>query len=222
MSRRDKKQKIVIPSQDEMAQFGGESARENGPSEERGPAPRDETSPASEDAPEAAAAAGTTESTSEAEQWKDKFLRAKAELVNYQRRSEKERAEAIRFAHGGLVRALLAIIDNLERVVATGKEHPADTKGVVDGVSLTLDNFMKVLRDHGVSVIEAEGRPFDPEVHEAMMQQPSDEHAEPTVLQELARGYRLHDRVLRPAKVIVSRPTESASDSSEESEDADV
>ena len=76
---------------------------------------------------------------------------------------------------------------------------------MIDGVKLTLANFLKALGGFNVTVIEAEGQPFDPEIHEAMLQQPSDEHAEPTVRQEVAKGYRLGDRVLRPALVAVSK-----------------
>ena len=106
----------------------------------------------------------------------------------------------------GLAKALLPILDDLERIIESGREHPDNAEAVVDGVKLTLDNLLKALSDFQVSRIDAAGQPFDPEVHEAMMEQPSPEHPERTVLQELSKGYRLHDRVIRPSKVIVSKP----------------
>ena len=92
--------------------------------------------------------------------------------------------------------------------MSSGAEPAGDAEAVVDGVKLTLDNFVKVLRDFSVTRIEAAGHAFDPAIHEAMMQQPCEAHSEPTVLQEMVKGYRLYDRVLRPARVIVSKPRE--------------
>jgi molecular chaperone GrpE len=148
----------------------------------------------------------------EVQEWKDKFLRAKADLANYQRRSEKERAEALRYASAGLIRSLLAVLDNLERVIASAEEAPGNGAALLEGVKLTLESFFKVLREANVQRIEAEGMPFDPQVHEAMMEQPSAGHSERTVLKEALKGYRLHDRVLRPARVIVSKPVAPAGD----------
>jgi len=198
MSRKSKK--IVVPTDQEVAQYGGEPA----PGQEAGSPPAagqdDETTPEAQ-TPEAAADPRT-----EAEQWKEKCLRAKAELANYQRRVERDRAQALRYANAQLARALLPILDDLERVIKSGAEQAGDVESVVNGVQLTLDNLLKVLGEFNVSPIEAAGQPFDPAMHEAMTQQPSAEHSEPTVLEEVTKGYRLHDRVLRPARVIVSRP----------------
>ena len=152
----------------------------------------------------------------EVAEWKEKCLRAKAELVNYQRRAEKDRAEGLKYANASFIRALLPVIDDLERVMASGAAHPENAQAILDGGRLTLENFLKILRDFRVEVIKADGEPFDPEVHEAMMEQPSPDHPTRTVLQEVAKGYRLFDRVLRPAKVIVSKAVESAVDETEE------
>lgn len=193
MSKR--KRKIVLPTDDEVDQFGGESAG----ADEAG---ADSASGSGEEG-------AKQEPRSEAEEWKDKFLRSKAELANYQRRAEKDRSESLRYANAQLVQALLPILDDLERVIASGAEPNSEVPAVISGVQLTLDNFLKALKSFNVATIESEGQPFDPAIHEAMMQQPSGEHSEPTVLQETAKGYRLHDRVLRPARVIVSKPPES-------------
>jgi len=157
-------------------------------------------------------AAGGPDLAAEVQEWKDKFLRAKADLANYQRRSEKERAEALRYANAGLIRSLLPVLDNLERVIASAEEDPGNGAALLEGVKLTLESFFKVLQEANVQRIEAEGMPFDPQVHEAMMEQPSADHSERTVLKEALKGYRLHDRVLRPSRVIVSKPVAPAGD----------
>lgn len=207
------KKKIVVPSEEDVARFGGGQAPpekpgspEGTPTAEAGTQP-DEASPPSE-----TPAAGETVSPevlkAEIEQWKDKCLRAKAELLNYQRRAEKDRAESLRYANAGLVKALLPALDDLERMIAAAAEHRNDPDALANGVKLTLENCLKALKGFGVEPIEALGKPFDPSQHEAVMQQPSDEHAEPTVLTETVKGYRLHDRVLRPSRVVVSKPAE--------------
>jgi len=210
MSKKPKK--IVIATEDEVAQYADKAPGKEETSST--PTSASETEPA--DTGEVGGAAAGEE-LSEAEQWKEKCLRAKAELANYQRRMAKDHAESLRYANASLVRALLPIVDDLERVIESGQNHQDSTRGVLDGVKLTLDNFLKVLRDAHVERIEAEGEPFDPKVHEAMMEQPSPDHAERTVLQEVVKGYRLYDRVLRPAKVIVSKAVDT-----EETDSADT
>jgi molecular chaperone GrpE len=204
--------KIVIPNEQEVARFGGDPPPDQPTgSQPASPEQPDSRSPgAGQEAADQAAGPPppTLETlTAEMEQWKDKCLRARAELLNYQRRVEKDRAESLKYANAGLVKALLPILDDLERVVAAADEQDIDLETVVNGVRLTFENLVKVLRDFGIQRIDAAGKPFDPTQHEAIMQQASPEHAEPTVLSEVARGYRLADRVLRPARVIVaSRP----------------
>ena len=189
----DPEEKVVIPSAEEVAQYGG---AQDGPAKDQ-PAP---------EGGQVETPAATAEASAAENNWREIALRARAELSNFQKRSEKDRAEAIRYANAGLLKALLPVIDNLERVIQTGATAEGGSQALLDGVKLTLDLFQKVLREYQVETIVAEGQPFDPQVHEAMMERPSD-HAERTVLQELAKGYRLHDRVLRPAKVIVSKPS---------------
>ncbi len=175
-----KDNKIITPSDEELAAYGGEP----GPVETEAEAPS---------------------ARSEADDWKEKYLRSKAELSNYQKRAERDRQECIRYAISDLVRGLLPIVDDLDRVIATGSNEESTVRQLVEGAKLTRDNFLKVLHQFHVQPIESEGRPFDPQLHEAVMEQPSPEHDERTVLKEVARGYKLYDRVLRPAKVIVSK-----------------
>lgn len=212
-----KKHKIEIPSAEEVKEYGGESPSESatpGAAPAQGePAPPSEAAKGQEAAAEAAA-----DESAEAREWKDRCLRARAELANYQRRAEKERSDLIRYANAGLAKSLLPVLDNLERVIESGQQNPDNAGALLEGVKMTLEHFLKALREANVERIEAEGAPFDPQVHEAMMEQPSAEHAERMVLKEVMKGYRLHDRVLRPAKVIVSRPMEPAGGSAEDSE----
>ncbi|MHC4697210.1 MAG: nucleotide exchange factor GrpE [Planctomycetota bacterium] len=138
----------------------------------------------------------------------DSLLRAKADYQNLQRRSAQEHGQAIRFANAELMRSLLGVLDDFERSLEAAQG--ADTAAsVVDGVRLVYDNLMKALRARGLESIEAVDKPFDPHVHEAMMQQPSADHPPGTVLAEVAKGYLLGERVLRPAKVIVSKDVET-------------
>jgi len=194
--------KIVIPTDEEVAEYSGQS----GPDNPSTGSPQDEGA-AAEASAQVQTPAGE-ESRSEAEEYKDKYLRAIAELSNFRKRAEKDREESLRYANTGLVRSLLPVLDDLERVVASAAEHPDNTAAVVDGVKLTIQSFRKALAEHNVTSIEALGQPFDPAVHEAMMQQPSDQYDTPTVLQVLVEGFKLHDRVIRPARVIVSKKAE--------------
>lgn len=198
-----KKHKIEIASEEEVRKYAGEA-----PSQDEAARPDDAQtaaeSPAAADGESTEAGTGLT---TEAQEWKDKCLRARAELANYQKRIEKERIDLIRYANAGLAKSLLPTIDDLERVIGSGQQTPDNAAGLIEGVKLTLENLLKALRELHIERIEAEGKPFDPQVHEAMMEQPS-EYPERIVLQELMKGYRLHDRVLRPAKVIVSKPAE--------------
>ncbi len=194
------KKKIVIPTQDEVAEYTGQDA---GPAGGASSGATDAGNPGA-----APAAAGGPDNTAapQPDDYKDKYLRAVAELSNYRKRSEKDREDALRYANSSLVRSLLSVLDNMDRVVTSAREHPENTTAIVDGVKLTADSFRKTLREHNVEWIDAQGQPFDPSVHEALMQQPSDKYDTPTVLQVVQDGYKLHDRVIRPARVIVSAP----------------
>lgn len=140
----------------------------------------------------------------------DKILRAKADFQNLQRRSATERAEAIRYANADLMRSLLTVADDFERSLDAAKDSD-NQASIVDGVRLVYENFMKALRDHGLESVPGVGEPFDPHVHEAMLQQPSTDHPDGTVIEEITKGYRLRDRIVRPGKVIVSKNPDNES-----------
>ncbi len=211
MSRKPNKIEIATP--DEVAKYAEKPADQAAnPPEAAGGG---EAAPAGEAAP-SASPAGADALRAELEQWKDKFLRAKAELANFQRRNNQERAESIRFANAEFARSMLNILDDLERAIAHAGGVMDDGDPVVHALTLIRDNFVKAMKQHGVEPIEAVGQRFDPVFHEAMMQRAADGYAEPTVLEELQKGYRLHDRVLRPAKVTISKPPEGTETGGEE------
>jgi len=141
---------------------------------------------------------------------RDEFLsllqHVRADFANYQKRILKEIEATRRFASQPLVLDLLPGLDNLERALLSS-EPAANSSGLLEGVRMVHQQIIAALARHGVAPIEAAGRPFDPTFHEAVMEQPNADNPDGTVLQELQRGYCLHDRVIRPAKVIVSRHT---------------
>jgi len=139
----------------------------------------------------------------ERDECRDQLLRTRAEFVNYQKRT-KQQADADRvYAAGSLARDLLDAIDNLERAGGTLKASGADA-GTVAGLELVHRQILDVLARHGVEPIAAMGLPFDPNFHEALAQLPDAGQPEGTVVAEMAKGYKVHDRVLRPSRVAVS------------------
>ena len=139
----------------------------------------------------------------------DSLLRAKADFQNLQRRAAVERSEAIRYGNADLMRSLLGAIDDFERSLAAA-ESSENYESVIEGVRLVHANLVKALNDHGLETIEALHEPFDPNIHEALMRQPSSVHEPGTVVEQIAKGYRLRDRVVRPAKVIVAAAPDTA------------
>lgn len=144
----------------------------------------------------------------ELEHTKEQLLRKAAEFQNYRRRTEQEKTGLVDFGKGLVVQQLLDVVDDFERSLeAAGQaEEPGPAFGALkQGVEMVYRKLMDELSRLGVTPIEAVGRPFDENEHEAMMQQPAPEGTEPgTVLQELQKGYRMGDRVLRHSKVIVA------------------
>lgn len=169
--------------------------------------------PPGESQPGAASDPSATEPSAAPEQapdWKDKFLRAKADYQNLQRRALEEQRATSRYANADFARALLEVLDDLERTLQAGDDKDGETS-VLSGVRLVCDKLRKCLKDHNVDPIEALGRPFDPRLHEAMMQEPSEDHPPNTVIREIQKGYKLHDRVLRPSRVTISKAAEDDS-----------
>ncbi len=146
----------------------------------------------------------------------DRFLRERAELENFKKRMHREQAEASRFACEPLIRALLPVVDNLERAL----EHDGgDGQSVREGVRMVLKSLSDILEKHGVTPVDALGEPFDPSRHEAMAQAESAEHEPNRVVAQHHKGYLLHDRLLRPALVTVSRRKSDAAVETEPNSD---
>lgn len=142
-----------------------------------------------------------------AERQRDEYLelarQGRAEFENYQKRAARDLAAERRFAQSPLAGDLLAALDNLERALAAAK-LAGDQGPLAQGVAMVQAQLLDALRRHGVTRVESQGKPFDPNLHQAVTQQPSAEHPPQTVLMVLEQGYLIHDRVLRPARVVVS------------------
>jgi molecular chaperone GrpE len=134
----------------------------------------------------------------------DRVLRAQAELENYRKRARRELEEERRYAALPLLRDLLPVLDDMQRAIDAAEKTPQAT-GLLDGFKLIVQSLLGVLGKHDCKKIEALGQPFDPAYHEAISQQPSAEHEPNTVVLVAQEGYILHDRVVRPAQVIVSK-----------------
>ena len=139
---------------------------------------------------------------------RERYVRAMADLDNTRKRARYEMAEAQVHAASGVLLDVLAVVDNLERAletIAPGPDSPPETKAMYEGVSLIYRQFLDLLARHGVTPIEAVGRPFDTYLHEAVVQVPvTDDEADGTVTLETQKGYLFGDRVLRPSRVGVA------------------
>jgi molecular chaperone GrpE len=139
---------------------------------------------------------------------RDRLLRTVAEMDNLRKRTRREVLDARRFAQAELLRPLLEILDNFDRALshAPDQEDATAADAFREGVELIAQSFRQSLRDQGVELIEAEGAPFDPAVHEAVGQQPAPDGSEAgTILTVVQPGYRLGDMVLRASRVIVAQ-----------------
>ncbi len=135
---------------------------------------------------------------------KDRVLRLSAELENFKKRTAREMDDFRKFANESLFKQLLNVMDNLERAISSGSE--SKTAGpILEGVQLTHKEMVKFFDTFKVKPIKAEGEVFDPNLHQAVTQQESDKHPDNTVMMELQKGYLLHDRLLRPSMVVVSK-----------------
>ena len=135
----------------------------------------------------------------------DKMLRNQADLENTRKRIDREKQEFIKFANEGLIMNLLNVLDDLERSVNLAESSKEDLPAFLKGVEMILAHLYEMLKEHGVKPIEAEGKIFDPHCHEALMQVENKDLPEYTIIEVLQKGYLIHERVLRTAKVKVSK-----------------
>src|SRR4051794_17947645 len=137
------------------------------------------------------------------ERFRDLALRSQADFDNYKKRSAREKEEAIKYANNSLLEKLISIVDNfelgLEAARGEGEKSP-----IFSGMSMVLKQLMDFLADSGLQPIQAVGEKFDPNLHEAIAHEPSEEVPEGNVIRQTRRGYKLKDRLLRPSSVVVS------------------
>jgi molecular chaperone GrpE len=156
------------------------------------------------------------EAMADSQQHYDRLLRVSAEFDNFKKRSTREAEEFRKFANEAILKDLLHVVDNLERAISSANETGEANACVVEGVQMTCGEILKVFSKFGVTPVESVGKPFDPAFHQAIMQEESSEHPENTVVSEMQKGYLLHDRLLRPAMVVVSKAASSAEEASDD------
>lgn len=144
----------------------------------------------------------------EAKENHDRFLRVSAEFENYKKRAAREMGDFRKFANESFVKAMLPVVDNLDRAIESSSNDKNTNTSVVEGVNMTLREILKVFEQFGVIPFESLGKTFDPGFHQAVMQEENEDYPDNTVLKELQKGYLIHDRLLRPAMVVVSKKKE--------------
>ena len=160
-----------------------------------------------------------TQALREAEEFKDKWLRLAAEFENYKKRVARDYDSLVTSAAEGLIRQLLPTLDAVGRALDHSENGEGDSEGYQKGVRMIMEQFPKVMEGRGLTEIEALGQAFDPHVHEALMQMPSETFEADLVSEVVERGYKLGDKVLRPSKVVVSLgPPQADKDADESSE----
>lgn len=177
--------------------------------EEQEPAQSESAAPARDesDSPEvdssSEAVAPLEEIQSKADEYLAGWQRERAEFANYKKRVDRERETTYQNAAGGVIKRFLPIIDDMERAL---KNRPAEGEGAewAEGIELIYRKLLSILEAEGITPIEAEGAIFDPHLHEAVVKAPSDEHATEQIIEVLQHGYRIGERVLRPAMVVVA------------------
>ena len=142
----------------------------------------------------------------EAKEVHDRLLRVSADYENYKKRSAREMEDFRKYANQSLLKEMLTVVDNLELAINSAKEEKKTDKKLIEGLNLTRNEMLRVFEKFNVKPITARGETFDPAFHEAVMREETDDYPENTVLSEFQKGYLIHDRLLRPAMVVVAVP----------------
>jgi len=153
-------------------------------------------------------AAALEETRSKLQETEDKLLRLAAEFENTKKRLEREREISLKYAEENILKDLLPGLDNIERAMEQSRESHS-LESLLEGVELTRNGLLSTLEKHGVKAIDSIGQPFDPNIHEALAMEETDQIEPNLVLREYLKGYFFKERLLRPAKVIVSKPPAS-------------
>jgi molecular chaperone GrpE len=148
----------------------------------------------------------------EAQENYDRLLRFSADFDNYKKRASRDMEEFRKFSNQSLIKEMLSVVDNLELAINSTNGHKTIDKGLLDGLAMTHTEILKVFEKFSVKPIIAKGQPFDPTFHEAVMQEATDEYPANTVINELQKGYLIHDRLLRPSMVVVASSKEKKDD----------
>ena len=146
---------------------------------------------------------------------KDRVLRLSAEFENYKKRKQRELDDFKKFANETIFKQLLTVVDNLERALSSAEEVSED-QGLTEGIKLTHKEILKMFELFGVKPVDALNQSFDPNFHQAVTQVETDDHPENTVTSELQKGYLLHDRLIRPAMVVVSKKNQTNTETNKE------
>lgn len=144
----------------------------------------------------------------EAQKNYDLYMRTYAEMENIKKRGIKERQELSKYANESLIKEILPVIDNLQKAISHA-QNDKNPSGLVEGIELTLDSLLKTLEKAGLKEVEAEGKPFDPNFHQAISKQRDDKVAPGHVIMELQKGYLLNGRLIRPSMVVISEGNDS-------------
>jgi molecular chaperone GrpE len=137
----------------------------------------------------------------------DRFVRVTADFDNFKKRTSREVSDLRKFANENILRDMLSVADNLERAIESGSKPDSEKKTLLEGVKITLKDLYRMFEKYGVKDFKSEGKPFDPVFHQAMMQEQTDDYPDNIVLNELQKGYTIHERLLRPAMVVVAKNT---------------
>ena len=149
----------------------------------------------------------------EAKETYDRLLRVSAEFENFKKRSARDMDDFRKFANQSLLKEMLSVVDNLELAINSADENQNRDNSLKKGLDLTHKEILRVFEKFSVTPIESKGQAFDPTFHEAVMQEETDEYPENTVVTEMQKGYLIHDRLLRPAMVVVAKPQARPSES---------
>jgi molecular chaperone GrpE len=142
----------------------------------------------------------------EAKETYDRLLRVSADFENYKKRSSREMEEFRKYANQSLLKEMLSVVDNLELAIHSSNDGKKADQTLIEGLNLTLNEILRVFEKFNVKPIEAQGKSFDPAYHEAVMREETDDYPENSVISEFQKGYLIHDRLLRPAMVVVATP----------------
>ena len=142
------------------------------------------------------------------ENW-ERLLRTTADFDNFKKRAAREKQDALRYATEGLISKIIPVLDNFEMALAAAQNSSTEgLKSLQDGVTMIQSQLRSALTDSGLEEVDATGKLFDPNIHEAVSQQESDDVPEGHVLQQLRKGYKIRERLLRPATVVVAKKIE--------------